>query len=86
MHTLEELKKKSLDPANIQLVEVERREGLPAESRYFIKVENATGMEIEDEANESVYLIVRSLKNKDNDQKGYPLGTTMAYRRNRRHH
>lgn len=31
-------------------------------------------MEIEEDVGESVYLIVRSLKNKDNEQKGYPLG------------
>lgn len=31
-------------------------------------------MEIEEDTNESVYLIVRSLKNKEGEQKGYPLG------------
>ena len=63
--TLEELRKKSsLDPTNTQLAEIEKRQGAPNETRYFIKVENAAGMEIEEDPNDSVYLIVRSLKNK----------------------
>jgi hypothetical protein len=35
------------------------------ETKYFVKVENPSGMEIEEDSNDSVYLIVRSLKNKE---------------------
>jgi hypothetical protein len=46
-------------------------------ARYYFKAErsnNPNEMEIE-QPTEKPYLIVRSLKNRENEQKGYPLGT-----------
>lgn len=39
-----------------------------------MRVENPPAMDIESESSDGIYLIVRSLKNRDGDQKGYPLG------------
>lgn len=57
------------------LAEIVRKDGPANEARYFFKSEasrDPNSMEIE-QAIENPYLIVRSLKNKEGEQKGYPL-------------